>query len=68
MEVDVMRELTKAELSFVSGGTGQCTPEDSGNNYGGVTNTSTVGDELVNIYEGIVAAASHIIERVANSF
>jgi hypothetical protein len=68
MEVDVMRELTKAELSFVSGGTGQCTPGDSGNNYGGVTNTSTVGDELINIYEGIVAAASHIIERVANAF
>lgn len=62
-----MRELTQAELSFVSGGTGQCTPGDSGNNYGGVTNTSTVGTELVNIYEGIVAAASHIIERVANA-
>jgi hypothetical protein len=65
MEVDVMRELTNAELSFVSGGTGQCTP---GNSYGGVQDTTSVGDELINIYEGVVAAASHIIERVANSF
>jgi hypothetical protein len=65
MEVDVMRELTKAELSFVSGGTGQCTPANS---YGGVSNTSSVGNDLINIYEGVVGFASHVIERVANSF
>jgi hypothetical protein len=65
MEVDVMRELTKAELSFVSGGTGQCTP---GNSFGGVSNPSTLGNDLINIYEGVVAFASHVIERVANSF
>jgi hypothetical protein len=67
MEVDVMRELTKAELSFVSGGTGQCTPADSGNNYGGVSDTTSFGDDLINMYEGVVAAASHVIERVANA-
>lgn len=59
-----MRELTKAELPFVSGGTGQCTPANS---YGGVSNTSSFGNDLINIYEGIVSAASHVIERVANA-
>jgi len=59
-----MRELTKAELSFVSGGTGQCTPANS---YGGVSNTSSVGSDLINIYEGVVRAVSHVIERVANA-
>jgi hypothetical protein len=64
MEVDVMRELTKAELSFVSGGTGECTPTNS---YGGVSNTSTFGNDLINIYEGAVSFASHVIERVAKA-
>jgi hypothetical protein len=63
-----MRQLTEAEMSFVSGGTGQCTADNSGNNYGGVTNTGGVGRDLINIYEGVVAAASHVIERVANAF
>ena len=63
-----MRELTKAELAFVAGGGGQqCTPSNSGNNYGGVSNTSTVGRDLVEIYEGLVAATSHVIERVAKA-
>jgi len=62
-----MRELTRAELSFVSGGTGTCTPENSGNTYGGVSDTTTIGDDLINIYEGVVAAASYVIERVANA-
>jgi hypothetical protein len=64
MEVDVMRELTEAELPFVSGGTGQCTPSNS---YGGVSNTSSVGGDLINMYEGVVRFASHVIERVANA-
>jgi hypothetical protein len=68
MEVDVMRELTKAELSFVSGGTGQCTPENSGNNLAGVTDSGSLGADLINIYEALVAVTSHAIERVANSF
>ncbi|MEX2496458.1 MAG: hypothetical protein WD448_10240 [Woeseia sp.] len=59
-----MRELNIAELGCVSGGTGECTPTNS---YGGVENTSTVGDDLVNIYEALVFATSHVIERVANS-
>lgn len=52
---------------MVSGGTGTCSAEDSGNNYGGVKDTTSVGDEMINIYEGMVAAASHIIERVAGA-
>ena len=68
MEVDVMRELTKAELPFVSGGTGQCTPGNSGNNLAGVTDSGSLGADLINIYEALVAVTSHAIERVANSF
>lgn len=62
-----MRELTQAELSFVSGGTGQCTPEGSGNNLGGVTNSGSLASDLINIYEALVSVASHAIERVANA-
>ena len=65
-----MRELTSEELSLVAGGTGECTPDTSTstNNYNGVTDPSSVGGDLINIYEGVVAATSHMIERVANSF
>ena len=63
-----MRELTKAELAFVAGGNGQqCTPSDGGNSYGGVKEPSSVGQDLVEIYEGLVAATSHVIERVAKA-
>ena len=64
-----MRELTTQELALVVGGTGQCTPENSGsgNVIGGVTQPSTLGDDLVDIYEGIVQVTSHVIERVANA-
>ena len=63
-----MRELTALELGFVAGGTGQCTPENSGNNLGGVTDSGNLGQDLINIYEGLVALTSHVIERVATSF
>lgn len=62
-----MRELTTSEFELVSGGTGVCTPEDSGNDYGGITDVGSVGPELIEIYEGLVAATSHVIERVANA-
>ena len=62
-----MREITARELELVAGGTGVCTPEDSGNDYGGISDTGSVGDDLIEIYEGLVAATSHIIERVANA-
>jgi len=62
-----MRELTMEEISRVSGGAGECTEQQSGNSYGGINEPSTLGQELVEIYEGIVEAASHIIERVASA-
>ena len=62
-----MRELTMQEMGMVAGGTGECTAESSGNNYGGVTDTGSIGEDLINIYEGVVAATSHIIERVARA-
>ena len=62
-----MRELTMEEISRVSGGAGECTAQQSGNNYGGITQTSTLGQDLIEIYEGIVEATSYLIERVANA-
>ncbi|MCO4810145.1 MAG: hypothetical protein KC572_00975 [Gammaproteobacteria bacterium] len=63
-----MRELTMSEIGFVSGAGDDCSGGDSGgNNYGGITDTNSVGKEIVEIYEGLVAATSHIIERVANA-
>ena len=59
-----MRELTLAEVALVSGGVGECTPENS---YYGVSDPSGLGADLINIYEGLVAATSHIIERVATA-
>lgn len=63
-----MRDLKAEELKFVSGGEGVCTPANSGNDYGGITEPTSFGDDLVNIYEGAVAFTSHVIERVALAF
>ena len=60
-----MRELTEAEIAFVTGGHDPCAKE--GNDIGGVTDSEGFGQDLINIYEGLVAATSHIIERVANA-
>ena len=63
-----MRELTMSEMGLVAGGGDNCPSGDSGgNNYGGITDTKSIGDELIEIYEGLVAATSHIIERVAGA-
>ena len=62
-----MRELSMEEISRVSGGTGECTAQQSGNNYGGITEPGTLGQELIEIYEGMVEATSYIIERVARA-
>lgn len=68
-EVDVMRTLEINELQRVAGGTGQCSADEagSGNNYGGVTQPSRLAQDLIDIYEGLVAATSHVIERVAGA-
>ena len=65
-----MRELTMDEIALVAGGDGECAAEgggDSGNTYGGVADTSEIGQDIIDAYEGLVAAASHIIERVAKA-
>ena len=67
-----MRELTLSEMALVAGagddnGTGGGCGEGSGNNYGGITEPSSLGEELIEIYEGLVEATSYIIERVANA-
>jgi hypothetical protein len=59
-----MRELTLNEMSFVSGAGDDCS--SGGNNIGGVTDSGSLGSDLINIYEGLVSATSYIIERVAN--
>jgi len=58
-----MRLLNEQEMNIVCGAHGQCTPANS---YGGVTNPSSIGSDLIAIYEGLVFATSHVIERVAN--
>ena len=63
-----MRELTCTEIDWVAGGTGECTAEDSGgNDYLGGASPNQVGEALIDVYEGLVEATSHIIERVANA-
>lgn len=59
-----MRTLKIEELECVAGGH-ECS---ASNNYGGITDGSSVGSDLIAIYEGLVAATSHVIERVANAF
>ncbi len=62
-----MRALTLAEWDSVCGGGDSCPEEGSGNNIGGVTDSEGLGADLINIYEGLVEATSHIIERVAEA-
>jgi hypothetical protein len=67
-EDDIMRSLSHEECRQVAGGHNVCTPADAMNDYYGIQNTTTFGQDLVNIYEGLVFATSHIIERVAYGF
>jgi len=62
-----MRELTMSEIGFVAGGAEQCSSDQGGNNYGGVTDTASLGQDIIEIYEGLVEATSYVIERVANA-
>jgi len=61
-----MRELTVNEICLVSGGADECA-SGGGNNYGGITEPSSLGADIIEIYEGLVEATSHIIERVASA-
>ncbi len=60
-----MRVLTVNETNLVSGAGDDC--PSGGNSYGGISDAQSVGDDIIEIYEGLVAATSHIIERVANA-
>ncbi|MCH7537105.1 MAG: hypothetical protein IIB74_09890 [Proteobacteria bacterium] len=62
-----MRELTMSEIGFVSGAGDDCPSGEDSSGFAGLGDTSQIGKNLVNIYEGLVAATSHIIERVANA-
>ena len=62
-----MRELTMQELHLVAGAGDDCSSGGGGNDLGGVKDSKSLGDDLVNIYEGLVQVTSHIIERVANA-
>lgn len=67
-----MRELTMSEIACVAGGTGVCTPDNTGgadqpNDYLGGSSANSTGEVLIAVYEGLVAATSHVIERVANA-
>ena len=63
-----MRELTISEIGFVGGAAEQCSSGAIGNNYGGVTDTASLGQDIIEIYEGLVEATSYVIERVASAF
>ena len=62
-----MRELTSEEWCLVSGGhnPGVCTPATAFNDNAGIRDTSTIGSDLIDAYEGLVEFTSHVIERVA---
>jgi hypothetical protein len=62
-----MRELTIDEMRLVAGAGDECSSGGSGNDLGGITNSESIGQDLINIYEGLVDATSHVIERVANA-
>ncbi len=65
-----MRNLTKDEIRMVAGAGDECSSEGgggSGNTYSGVSNLKGIGDDMIAAYEGLVAATSHIIERVAKA-
>ena len=56
-----MRELKQEELTAVSGGFCR-------NEYMGIAEPSSFGQDLVKLYEGAVFFTSHVIERVAGAF
>lgn len=62
-----MRELTSCELSLVAGGGEDQCSDGGGNSIVGVTDPTSLGQELIQIYESLIEATSYVIERVANA-
>lgn len=65
-----MRKLDTEELTLIAGGDGAyaCTPAQANNVYYGIANPPGLGGDLISIYEGVVMATSHVMERVIKSF
>jgi len=61
-----MRELTRGEIGRVTGGGDSCS--DGSNNIGGIGDAESIGGYLIDVYDGLVAFTSYVIERVAKSF
>ncbi len=61
-----MRELIVSEMSLVSGASDEC-PSSGDNDLAGIGNPSGLGRDIIEIYESLVEATSHIIERVATA-
>ena len=62
--------LTAGDIEQVAGGDGTCTTTltVSSSEIGFSTTANSVGDALINTYDGVVDATSHVIETVAKSF
>ena len=61
-----MRELNLSEMSLVSGANNDC-PSGGNNDLAGIGDPPGLGRDIIDIYESLVEATSHIIERVANA-
>lgn len=61
-----MRELILSEMSLVSGAGDEC-PSGGSNDLAGIGDPPGLGGDIIAIYESLVEATSHIIERVANA-
>jgi hypothetical protein len=62
--------LTADQVEQVAGGDGTCstTLTVSSSEVGFTTTANSLGDALINTYDGVVDATSHVIETVAKSF
>ena len=64
-----MRSLTAIEMSWVSGGAEvTATAGTKGASVTVKSDTGSFGKDLIAVYEGLVEATSHVIERVASVF
>ena len=59
-----MRNLNMEEIGFVSGAGDTC---DSGGGTSSVGTQTTLKEDLVAAYEGVIAAVVYVAERVASA-
>lgn len=65
--VDVMRSLLMQEIEAVSGGAEVTASVGSCSGVTVKSDSKGFGQALIDVYEGLVDATSHVIERVANA-